>query len=148
MVQAADPADKADIYAKLRLTPTYQPEEKLVQATIKTGLDMCKGFVSEGGLEFENAGNFPNSGKFPWVQLNGRCPQAPGICVPSRFTGRAAGDVRGGPLRGRSDAVRRSRSVLSAESGQAKYPPDMVGNQAGGMAVGRHAEPDDLGFSA
>jgi hypothetical protein len=25
---------------------------------------------------------------------------------------------------------------------------DMVGNQAGGMAAGRHAEPDDLGFSA
>jgi hypothetical protein len=24
----------------------------------------------------------------------------------------------------------------------------MVGNQAGGMAAGRHAEPDDLGFSA
>jgi site-specific DNA recombinase len=51
VVQAADPADKADIYAKLRLTLTYQPEEKLVQATIKTGLDMCKEFVSEGGLE-------------------------------------------------------------------------------------------------
>jgi site-specific DNA recombinase len=29
VVQAADPADKADIYAKLRLTLTYQPEEKL-----------------------------------------------------------------------------------------------------------------------
>jgi hypothetical protein len=24
----------------------------------------------------------------------------------------------------------------------------LVGNQAGGMAAGRHAEPDDLGFSA
>jgi transposase len=39
-----------DIYAKLRLTLTYQPEEKLVQATIKPGLNMCKGFV-RGGLE-------------------------------------------------------------------------------------------------
>jgi hypothetical protein len=29
-----------------------------------------------------------------------------------------------------------------------REPPDMVGNQAGGMAAGRHAEPDDLGFSA
>ncbi len=65
VVQAADPADKADIYAKLRLTLTYQPEEKLVQAIIKTGLDMCKGFVSEGGLEPGSAGNFPESGKFP-----------------------------------------------------------------------------------
>jgi hypothetical protein len=51
VVQAADPADKADIYAKLRLTLTYQLEEKLVQAIIKTGLDVYKGFVSEGGLE-------------------------------------------------------------------------------------------------
>jgi site-specific DNA recombinase len=48
MVQEADPKDKADIYAKLRLTLTYQPEEKLVQATVKPSLNMCKGFVSEG----------------------------------------------------------------------------------------------------
>jgi hypothetical protein len=34
----------------LRLTLTYQPGEKLVQATIKPGLNMCKGFVSEGRL--------------------------------------------------------------------------------------------------
>jgi hypothetical protein len=47
VVQEADAADKADIYAKLRLTLTYQPEEKLVQATIKPGLNMRKGFVSE-----------------------------------------------------------------------------------------------------
>ncbi|MDQ2812569.1 MAG: zinc ribbon domain-containing protein [Actinomycetota bacterium] len=43
VVQAADPADKADIYAKLRLTLTYQPEEKLVQAIIKQGLTCAKG---------------------------------------------------------------------------------------------------------
>ncbi len=54
VVQEADAADKADIYAKLRLTLTYQPEEKLVQATIKPGLNMPKGFVSEGGLELGN----------------------------------------------------------------------------------------------
>jgi hypothetical protein len=30
----------------------------------------------------------------------------------------------------------------------AQVTADMVGNQAGGMAAGRHAEPDDLGFSA
>jgi site-specific DNA recombinase len=61
VVQQADPRDKADIYAQLRLTLTYQPEEKLVQATIKTGLDMCKGFVSEGGLEPGNPRVFPDS---------------------------------------------------------------------------------------
>ena len=65
VVQAADPADKADIYARLRLSLTYQSEEKLVQATIKTGLDMCKGFVYEGGLEPRSAGNFPSLEKFP-----------------------------------------------------------------------------------
>jgi hypothetical protein len=47
VAQEADPKDKADIYAKLRLTLPYQPGEKLVQATIKPGLNMCKGFVSE-----------------------------------------------------------------------------------------------------
>ena len=47
IVRNADPLDKADIYAKLRLTLTYQPEEKLVQAIVKLGLNMPKGFVSE-----------------------------------------------------------------------------------------------------
>ena len=51
VVQEADPADKADIYARLRLTLTYQPEERLVKAVIKPGLDMRKWSVSEGGLE-------------------------------------------------------------------------------------------------
>jgi site-specific DNA recombinase len=51
VVQEADPADRADLYAKLGLTMTYQPGERLVQATIKPGLNMRKGFVSEGGLE-------------------------------------------------------------------------------------------------
>jgi hypothetical protein len=51
VVQEADPADKADIYAKIRLTLTYQPEERLVKAVIKPGLDMHKWSVSEGGLE-------------------------------------------------------------------------------------------------
>jgi hypothetical protein len=50
IVQGADLADKADIYAKLKLTLIYQPTERLVQATIKPGLNMPKGFVSEGGL--------------------------------------------------------------------------------------------------
>ncbi len=48
VVQEADPADKADIYAKLRLTLTYQPGERLVEATTKPGLNMRRGSVSEG----------------------------------------------------------------------------------------------------
>ena len=47
IVQHADPRDKAEIYAKLRLTLTYEPTDKLVQAVVKFGLNMPKGFVSE-----------------------------------------------------------------------------------------------------
>jgi hypothetical protein len=50
IVRNADPLDKADICAKLRLTLTYQPEEKLVQAIVKLGLNTPKGFVSEDRL--------------------------------------------------------------------------------------------------
>lgn len=50
MVCEADPADKADIYAQLNLTLTYQPGQRLVEATVKPGLNMRKGFVSEGRL--------------------------------------------------------------------------------------------------
>ncbi len=47
MVCEADPADKADIYAQLNLTLTYQPGQRLVEATVKPGLNMRRGFVSE-----------------------------------------------------------------------------------------------------
>jgi hypothetical protein len=47
VVQGAEPADKADIYAKLRLTLTYEPKEREVKAIMKPGLDMRKGFVFE-----------------------------------------------------------------------------------------------------
>jgi len=50
IVRNTDPLDKADICAKLRLTLTYQPEEKLVQAIVKLGLNTPKGFVSEDRL--------------------------------------------------------------------------------------------------
>lgn len=36
VVRGADPADKAEIYAKLRLALTHQPEEKLVEATLSS----------------------------------------------------------------------------------------------------------------
>ncbi|HMD25603.1 MAG TPA: zinc ribbon domain-containing protein [Streptosporangiaceae bacterium] len=49
-VREADPADKADTYAQLNLTLTYQPGQRLVEATVKPGLHMRKGFVSEGRL--------------------------------------------------------------------------------------------------
>ena len=51
VVRYADPADKAEIYAQLRLKLTYEPGEQEVSAIIKPGLSVRKGFVSEGGLE-------------------------------------------------------------------------------------------------
>ena len=65
IVRNADPQDKADIYTKLRLALTCEPEERVVKAITKLGLDTPKGFVSEGGLEHTFEGNFPESGKFP-----------------------------------------------------------------------------------
>lgn len=62
IVQNADHADKAEIYAKVKLTLTYQPGESLVEASIKPGLNMPKGFVSEGRLEHAFEGNLPRSG--------------------------------------------------------------------------------------
>jgi hypothetical protein len=47
VIQEADPADKAQMYAQLGLTLTYQPGRRLVEATIQPGLNMRKGFVSE-----------------------------------------------------------------------------------------------------
>jgi hypothetical protein len=38
------------IYAKLRLTPICQPEERPVQATAKPGLNMGKGFASKAAM--------------------------------------------------------------------------------------------------
>ena len=51
VVKEADPADKADLYAQLKLTLTYQPGRRPVEASVKPGLNMLKGFVSEVGNE-------------------------------------------------------------------------------------------------
>ncbi len=63
MVREADPADKADLYAQLNLTLTYQPDQRLVEATVKPGFNMRKGFPFEGGLEPPFRCDFPGSGK-------------------------------------------------------------------------------------
>jgi len=47
VVSTAEPADKSEIYAQLGLALTYQPGERLVEATIRPGQTMRKGFVSE-----------------------------------------------------------------------------------------------------
>jgi site-specific DNA recombinase len=51
VVRNADPADKADIYTQLGMTLTYRPESRLVEAVVRPPAHMCKGFVSEAGLE-------------------------------------------------------------------------------------------------
>jgi len=54
VIRDADPADKAELYAQLKLTLTYQPGQRLVEATAEIGANMRKGSVSEGGLEHGN----------------------------------------------------------------------------------------------
>ena len=48
VVRQAEPADKAEIYGQLGLTLTCQLERRLVEATIKPGLNMREGSVSKG----------------------------------------------------------------------------------------------------
>jgi hypothetical protein len=59
-------------------------------------------------LEPGNAGNFPESGKFPWTEHNGRRPRVPGISrsvpLPGPGGGRCPGRAAPGTL-GRSPAV-------------------------------------------
>jgi site-specific DNA recombinase len=50
VIRDADPADKAELYARLGLTMTYRPQKRLVEATVMPSLHMCKGFVSEGRM--------------------------------------------------------------------------------------------------
>jgi hypothetical protein len=51
VIPDADPADKGELYTQLGLSMTYRPQERLVEATVTPSLHICKGFVSEGGLE-------------------------------------------------------------------------------------------------
>jgi len=95
VVSTAEPADKSEIYAQLGLALTYQPGERLVEATIRPGQTMRKGFVSEGGLEhiFEGISRIRGNHE---VSITGKIPCPPGIGVP-----RMAPDLvpRAGPER-------------------------------------------------
>jgi hypothetical protein len=65
VVREADPADKADIadiYAQLKLTLTYRPDRRLVEATMKPGLNMRKGqVVSEDRVHPKTHASWPRS---------------------------------------------------------------------------------------
>jgi hypothetical protein len=101
---------------ELRFYPSLREERQITAGQVRV-------YVSEGDLNPEAREISPIRGNFhgPSITADARRRQA--FHIPSGFPGRAAGDVRGGALRGRSDAARRSRSVMSAESGQAEYPP-------------------------
>jgi hypothetical protein len=93
VVCEADPADKADIYAQLNLTLTYQPGQRLVEATVKPGLNMRKGFVSEGGLGPRSWWYIPEAGIYHHSKLTRQGPAGPAIrrrkeaASPARLTG-------------------------------------------------------------
>ena len=62
VIRDADPADKAELYTQLKLTLTYQPSQRVVEATPEIGANMPKGFVSEGDLVPGRGGTSPNRG--------------------------------------------------------------------------------------
>jgi hypothetical protein len=93
-----------------------------VQAGAESGkmrVDLCP----RGDLNPEAREISPIRGNFHGSSLTVDARRRHAFPVPSAFPGRAAGDVRGEPLRGALGRGPVSRSVLSAESGQAKYPP-------------------------
>ena len=77
VVREADPADKADLYAQLKLTLTYQPDQRLVEATVKPGLNMRKGPVSEGGLDPRSWWYIPERGIHHHSKLTRQGPAGP-----------------------------------------------------------------------
>ena len=81
------------------------------------------GQCSRGDLNPEAREISPVWGNFHVSRVTAGARRRQAFRAASCFQGRAAGDVRGGPLRAARTKTRRSRSVLSAESGHAKYPP-------------------------
>ena len=79
--------------------------------------------MSEGGLEPPHAGNFPNSGKFPWAEHSGRCPRAPGISRSVPLPGPGGGPKSG---RGRSRGLR-SAGIPRLTAGRVR--PGRAGHQ-------------------
>jgi hypothetical protein len=51
VIRDADPADKAGLYAQPGLTLTYRPQKRLVEATVKPSLHMCKGLCPRGSRQ-------------------------------------------------------------------------------------------------
>ncbi len=93
VIRDADPADKADLYAQLGLTLTYRPQKRLVEATVTPSLHMCKGFVSEGGLEPRSWWYIPKRGIHHHSKLTRQGPAGPAFrrrkeaAAPGRPTG-------------------------------------------------------------
>ncbi len=74
----ADPAQMANAYRKLGVRLTYDPAGPLIRATASPQPgNLGKWFVSEGGLEHGNRGDFPDSGK-SCNKSNTTGPGAPG----------------------------------------------------------------------
>jgi hypothetical protein len=60
VVREADPADKAELYAQLKLTLIYQPDQRLVEATAEIGANMRKGQCPRGDLNTHSGDTSPD----------------------------------------------------------------------------------------
>jgi hypothetical protein len=77
VIRDADPADKAELYTQLGLSMTYRPQERLVEAAVTPSLHMCKGFVSEGGLDPRSWWYIPERGIHHHSKLARQGPARP-----------------------------------------------------------------------
>lgn len=123
-----DSAEQDDLYTHLQPEMAFDLARLLCREAClgpvsrkNGGIASCpKGVRVREGLDPGNAGNLLSPGNF----------HGPSITAGARnfafrpLAGPTAGDVRGEPLPGRPGAARRSRSVLCAESGQARCPSD------------------------
>jgi hypothetical protein len=120
-----DPADKAEIYSRIGLTLTYYPQEKRVAAEARPESIMYVRECPRGDLNLNPEAReiSPVWGNFHGPSITAGTRRRHAFRVASCLPGRAAGDVRGGPLRGARTQPGGHGLVLSAESGQPKYPP-------------------------
>ena len=80
-------------------------------------------YCVRGDLNTHSREISPVWGNFHGSSITAGARRRQAFRVASCFPGQAAGDFQGGLLRGARTKIRRSRSVLSADSGQPKYPP-------------------------
>ncbi len=78
------------------------------------------------GLEPLGAGNFPESGKFPWDDHNAQWPQAPGISRSMSLSGRRRAEIREG---NRGTTLQPARPDHTPQAGSSGKPLPGLGTK-------------------